>query len=424
MQFENTLTFAKKMDRSDPLKKFRSRFHYPTSKGKSTIYFTGNSLGLQPKSAEKIIHQELKDWANKGVEGHVYAKHPWVGYHKNFKKTLAQLTGAKQDEVVAMNQLTVNLHLLMISFYRPTKKRFKIITEAGAFPSDQYAVTSQMRLHGFNPKTAWVELVPRDGEATLRTSDIVKTIHQHGSEVALVLIGGVQYYTGQFFDIKKITSAAHDVGALAGWDLAHAVGNVLLQLHNHQVDFAVWCTYKYLNSGPGSIAGAFVHEKHFGNKSRPRLEGWWGNDEGERFKMKKKFEPMQGVDGWQLSTFTVMNAASHLASMAIFEETSMKALRMKSELLTGFAEFLLRDMDPNEESISIITPSKIKERGCQLSIKIKKGGKAVFDTVVKSGVIIDWREPEVIRIAPAPLYNTFEEVFLFVKKFQKAIKKV
>lgn len=423
VEFENSLQFAKKMDRNDPLKKFRSRFHYPTAKGKSTIYFTGNSLGLQPKSAEKIIRQELKDWAQLGVEGHVHAKNPWIQYHKNFKKSLAKIVGAKPEEVVAMNQLTVNLHLMMLSFYRPTKKRFKIITEAGAFPSDQYAVTSQIRFHGFNPKKAWIELTPREGEATLRTGDIIKTIKEHGNEVALVLLGGIQYYTGQLFDIKKITAATHSVGAMAGWDLAHAIGNVPLNLHQHQVDFAVWCSYKYLNSGPGSIAGAFIHEKHFENKSIPRLEGWWGHDEGERFKMKKKFIPMHGADAWQLSTFTVMNAASHLASISIFDEATLPALRKKSESLTDYAEYLLNELDPEKQSIEIITPSNPKERGCQLSIKIKKGGKEVFSKLVKSGVIADWREPEVIRIAPAPLYNTFEEVFLFVKRFKKALPK-
>lgn len=422
VEFENSLQFAKKMDRNDPMKKFRSRFHYPTVKGKSTIYFTGNSLGLQPKSAEKIIQQELKDWAQLGVEGHVRAKNPWIQYHKNFKKSLANLVGAHTDEVVAMNQLTVNLHLMMLSFYRPTKKRHKIITEAGAFPSDQYAVASQIRFHGFNPKKAWIELTPRKDEATLRTSDIIKTIKEHGNEVALVLLGGIQYYTGQLFDIKKITAATHSVGAVAGWDLAHAIGNVPLDLHKHQVDFAVWCSYKYLNSGPGSIAGVFIHQKHFNNKSIPRLEGWWGHSEEERFKMEKKFVPMHGADAWQLSTFTVMNAASHLASVSIFSEAKLPALRKKSELLTGYAEFLLNELDPKNEKIKILTPENPKERGCQLSIRILKGGKEIFTKLIKSGVIADWREPGVIRIAPAPLYNTFEEVFLFARRFKRALK--
>jgi kynureninase len=423
MKFENSMTFARRLDKQDALKAYRSRFHLPRIDGKTAIYFTGNSLGLQPKTTQKFVDEELEDWARLGVEGHFHARRPWLYYHKFTKKALAQLAGAKATEVVAMNQLTVNLHLLMVSFYRPTKDRYKILTEGGAFPSDQYAFESQLKFHGLDPAEALVEISPRPGEATLRTEDIVAAIHEHGSQLALVILGGVQYYTGQFFNLRKITEAAHQQGAIAGFDLAHAIGNVPLNLHKDDVDFAVWCSYKYLNSGPGAIAGAFVHERHAANIDLPRFAGWWGHLEHERFQMKKGFKPMAGIDGWQLSNFPVLPGAAHLASLAIFQEAGMKNLRSKSELLTGYLWFILHEIDPHKEHFQLLTPANEKERGCQLSILMKQKGKKVFQKLVQGGVIADWREPDVIRVAPVPLYNTFEEVFRFGEILKKAVGK-
>lgn len=421
MKFQNSHTFAKSLDRQDPLRSFRNRFHLPEINGKAAIYFVGNSLGLQPKHTKKFINEELEDWARLGVEGHFDSRRPWVYYHKFAKKPLSQLVGAKPVEVIAMNQLTVNLHLLMVSFYNPTKERFKILTEHGAFSSDQYAFESRIKYHGLNTGEVLIELKPRPGESTLRTEDILDAIRQHQHELALVIFGGVQYYTGQFFDIKKITEAAHKAGAIAAFDLAHAVGNVLLNLHNDDVDFAVWCSYKYLNSGPGGVGGAFVHERHASNFNFPRFAGWWGHNEKERFEMKKGFKPLVGVDGWQLSNFPVLSGAAHLASLQIFEEAGIKNLRKKSELLTGYLEFLLNGIDPEKKYFDLLTPSNPKERGCQLSIFMKRNGKKVFKELEKSGVFADWREPDVIRVAPVPLYNTFEEVFKFGEIFGKAV---
>jgi kynureninase len=421
MKFENSLAFAKKLDRQDALKTFRKKFLIPKHKGKPVIYFTGNSLGLQPVTTKKFISEELADWAAQGVEGHLHSKRPWLYYHKFFKKALAGLVGAKPVEVTAMNQLTVNLHLMMVSFYRPTGQRYKMIVERGAFSSDQYAFESQVRFHGLHPDEAIVELTPRPGEYTLRTEDIVETIQEHAGQLALVLLGGVQYYTGQFFNIRKITEAAHHAGAYAGFDLAHAIGNVPLSLHADNVDFAVWCSYKYLNSGPGGVAGAFVHERHATQYTLPRFAGWWGHHEAERFKMKKGFIPMPGVDGWQLSNFPVISGAAQLASLEIFQEAGIRRLRKKSLLLTGYLEFLLTQLDPNKEHFIIITPSNPDERGCQLSILMKQNGKKVFNKLVSSGITADWREPDVIRVAPVPLYNTFEEVFIFTQHLRKAI---
>jgi kynureninase len=421
MTFESTLAFAKKLDKLDPLSSFRKRFPIPKKNGKPCIYFTGNSLGLQPISAKKYILGELTDWREMGVEGHLRSRRPWLYYHKFAKKNLAKIVGAKSSEVIAMNQLTINLHLLLISFYQPTAKRFKIITEAGAFSSDQYALESQVRFHKLDPEQTIIELKPRDGEFTLRTADIVEAIRHHGNETALVFFGGVQYYTGQFFDIRKLTEAAHDVGSYAAFDLAHAVGNVPLNLHKDQVDFAVWCTYKYLNSGPGGVGGAFVHESHSESFQLPRLAGWWGHNETERFQMKKGFKPMPGIDGWQVSNFPVMSGAPHLASLETFDQAGIKALRKKSEMLTGFLEFLLRQANPTGNHFTIITPTNPKERGCQLSIFMKSNGKKIFEKLSKAGVLTDWREPSVIRVAPVPLYNTFEEVYKFVSIFQTCL---
>lgn len=420
MSSKLSLAFAQNLDKKDPLKKFRKQFYIPKVNGKEAIYLCGNSLGLQPKSVKTFILEELHDWAALGVEGHLHGKRPWLYYHHLTKKPLARLVGAKPSEVVAMNQLTVNLHLMLTTFYRPSAKRFKIIAEAGAFSSDQYAVESQIRLSGLDPKTALIELMPRAGEHHLHTEDIVAAIREHGSQVALVLFGGVQYYSGQFFNIKAITAAGHAVGAFVGFDLAHAIGNVPLHLHDDDVDFAVWCSYKYLNSGPGSIAGAFVHMRHADGKLL-RLAGWWGHDEAHRFKMKKGFHPMPGVDGWQLSNFPVLTGAAHLASLAIFEEAGMKALRAKSLLLTGYLSDLLRAIDPEEKKFTMITPSEPASRGCQISILMKQNGRKVFDSITRRGVIADWREPNVIRVAPIPLYNRFADVFHFTEIFADAL---
>jgi kynureninase len=422
-QFESTISFAKKLDQNDPLKSFRKQFHLPKVNGKTALYFTGNSLGLQPVTTKKFIIEELTDWATLGVEGHVHARRPWLYYHKFSKKTLSKLVGAKPTEVVAMNQLTVNLHLMMVSFYRPTKQRFKIITEAGAFSSDQYAFESQLKFHGLDPASALIELKPRTGEFTLRTADILHAIEENKEQVALVIFGAVQYYSGQFFEIKKITKAAHEAGAYAGFDLAHAIGNVPLQLHKDQVDFAVWCSYKYLNSGPGGVAGAFVHERHATDSSLPRLTGWWGHQEKERFQMKKGFIPIPGADGWQLSNFNVVSGAAQLASLQVFEKAGLKNLQKKSVLLTSYLTYLLNQIDNSNAIFSVITPDDPKQRGCQLSILMHQNGKSVFNKLTKRGVIADWREPGVIRVAPVPLYNRFEDVFEFVKIFKASLAK-
>ncbi|MBX2941868.1 MAG: kynureninase [Cyclobacteriaceae bacterium] len=413
MTFENSIAFARKMDRNDPLSSYRKKFIIPKHKGKTAVYFVGNSLGLQPKDTKRYINEELEDWGTLAVEGHFNGRRPWMHYHKFSKKALAEIVGAKSIEVVALNQLTVNLHLMMVSFYRPTKERFKIIMEAGAFPSDQYAVESQLNYHKLNVDTALVELKPRLGEHTLRTEDILQSIDAHRNQLALVLLSGVQYYTGQFFDIKKITEVGHRSGALVGFDLAHAVGNVPLQLHKDNVDFAVWCSYKYLNSGPGGIAGIFIHEKHKNDSNIPRFAGWWGHKENVRFQMKKGFIPMQGADGWQLSNVPVLAGAAHLASLKLFEEAGILNLRKKSILLTSYLHSLLNEMDPKGDKFEIITPSNSNDRGCQLSILMKKNGRKVFSGLMKKGIFTDWREPDVIRAAPVPMYNSFEDVYKF-----------
>jgi kynureninase len=422
MKFEASVPFAKKLDQQDSLRSFRSKFHLPKVNDKTAIYFTGNSLGLLPKSTRKFVEEELIDWAQLGVEGHFHSKRPWLHYHKFSKKPLSRLVGAKPTEVVAMNQLTVNLHLMLTSFYRPTKTRYKILTEAGAFSSDQYAFESQVKYHGLDPDTAIIELSPRAGEYLLRTEDILRAIEENKNEIALIIFGGVQYYSGQFFDLKKITAFGHSCGTYVGFDLAHAIGNVPLQLHKDEVDFAVWCGYKYLNSGPGGIAGAFVHEMHAKTFSLPRLAGWWGHEDKERFKMKKGFKPMEGVDGWQLSNFPVLSGAAQLASLEVFDKAGINNLRKKSILLTGYLEFLLKSIGNHQEKFQIITPEDKNQRGCQLSLLMKKNGKIVFDKITKAGVIADWREPDVIRVAPVPLYNTFEEVFSFSRILQDAIR--
>ena len=415
--YQATAAFATNLDATDELKDYRNRFHIPSANGKSLIYFCGNSLGLQPKSTRAYLEQELTDWQNLGVEGHLHAKNPWLYYHHFLTDATARLVGAKPIEVVVMNSLTVNLNLLMISFYRPTAKRNKIMMEYMAFPSDQYAVENQVKFHGYNPNDAIIELMPREGENCIRTADILAKIDEHKDELALIMIGGVNYYTGQLFDMATITSHAKNCSSdiVVGYDLAHATGNVKMQLHDWNVDFATWCSYKYLNSGPGGTSGVFVHEKHAENNLLPRLSGWWGNDESTRFKMQKGFIPQQGAAGWQMSNAQVLSMAAHRASLAIFDEVGMDKLIAKSKLLTGYLEFLL--LNGKRKDFKIITPEDVAQRGCQLSIVMNENGKKTFDALTQNGVIADWREPDVIRVAPVPLYNTFEDVFRFAEIF-------
>lgn len=426
-QFEKAESFAAKMDEQDPLAHFREKFYIPKhSNGEDVLYFTGNSLGLQPRSTRKYIEQELKDWENLGVEGHFHAKNPWMPYHEFLTNSMAKVVGAKPIETVVMNSLTVNLHLLMVSFYRPTAERYKIVIEAAAFPSDKYAVKSQIsfwerrpwerRLPACNEsegrKDALIELIPREGETTLRTEDIEKTIAEHGDSIALILLGGVNYYTGQVFEMKRVTEAGHRVGAVVGFDLAHAAGNVKLELHDWNLDFAAWCSYKYLNSGPGGIGGIFVHERHAENSKLPRFAGWWGHEKETRFLMDDDFVPIKGAEGWQLSNPPIFQMASLRASLEIFEEAGMENLVAKSNKLTGYMEFLLNEIQ--DKRISIITPRNPEERGCQLSIRVKDADKKLYDAISGRGIIADWREPDVIRAAPVPLYNSFMDVYRFV----------
>lgn len=415
--------FALKMDREDSLSSFRDRFYFPRVNGREAIYFCGNSLGLQPKSVKSYLDRELKNWAEMAVDGHFHGEDAWYHVRKKSKPALSEIFGAQEHEIVAMNNLSVNLHLLMVSFYRPTAERFKIIIEQGAFPSDQYMLESQVKFHGLNPDETIVELSPRPGEYTLRTEDIVAEIRKQGEQLALVNMAGLQYYTGQFFDLKSITAAAHQVGALAGFDLAHAAGNVPLQLHDWEVDFATWCSYKYLNSGPGNISGVYVHERFAERPDLPRFAGWWGHDEGQRFQMEKGFLPMYGADGWQLANSNVLALAAHQASLDIFQEAGIQRLREKSEQLTGYLEFLIKNISGESGILEIITPENQRERGCQLSLLIHRGGKDVFDEWYQQGVVGDWRNPNVIRLAPTPLYNSFMDVFRFGKILEQSLKK-
>lgn len=415
MTYENTLAFARKADFGDPLKHFRERFYIPQYHRSDCLYFTGNSLGLQPRTVSDFVDQELEDWATLGVEGHFKGTNPWFSYHEQFPALLSKIVGALPDEVVVMSSLTVNLHLLMASFYRPTKERFRIICEAKSFPSDQYALESQAQLHGFDPKEAIVEVAPRDGEHHLRTEDIRATIEQYAGSVAVVLFGGVNYYSGQVLDMRAISEAAHRAGAYVGFDLAHAAGNVELHLHNWEVDFACWCSYKYLNSGPGGVAGVFIHQKHATNTAMPRLAGWWGYEKESRFEMKPGFKPIPTAEGWQVSNAPILLLAVHKAALDVFEDAGMDALLEKSRRLTGFLFFVLDEINRElpEPSIEVITPRGEGEHGCQVSMLMLKKGKEVFNSLIQHGVIADWREPNVIRVAPVPLYNTFEEVWQF-----------
>jgi kynureninase len=413
MDYQNSLAFAKELDEKDSLKLFKKKFYIPQHNGKDSIYFIGNSLGLQPKTVSQYVQQELDDWAKLGVEGHFHAKNPWMPYHEIFPTQLSKIVGCLPQEVVVMNSLTVNLHLLMVTFYRPTKQRYKIICEAKAFPSDQYAFESQVKYHGFDPTDAIVEVKPRNGEHAIRAEDILSTIKQYGNQTAIVLFGGVNYYTGQFFNIKAITDAAHEAGVYAGFDLAHAAGNVKLHLHDWNADFACWCSYKYLNSGPGGVAGVYIHERHAVNKDLPRFAGWWGYTKETRFKMEKGFEAIPTAEGWQISNAPILSMAAHKASLDIFEEAGIDKLHKKGKNLSGYLHYILNDINSRqkEKVIEIITPYDEKERGCQVSMLMLKKGEEIFNELSKQGVIADWREPNVIRAAPVPLYNTFEDVW-------------
>jgi len=413
MTFENNQAFAKQLDEKDPLKHFRDKFYIPIINGAESIYFTGNSLGLQPKTTQDYVLNELEDWASFGVEGHFHARQPWFSYHEMFPHLLTKIVGALPEEIVVMNQLTVNLHLLMASFYQPTKERFKIICEAKAFPSDQYAFETQARFHGLNPDDTIIEVEPRAGEHAIRTEDILATIKQHANETALVIFSGVNYYNGQVFDMKAITGAAHDAGAYCGFDLAHAAGNIELHLHDWDVDFACWCSYKYLNSGPGGVAGAYINRKHTGNKNLKRLAGWWGQEKETRFLMEKGFKPIPTAEGWQLSNAPVLSMAAHKASLDIYEEAGFENLIAKGQQLSDYLFFIIEEINSssNKKRIEIITPKNAK--GCQVSMLMLEKGKEVFDALKQNGILADWREPNVIRIAPVPLYNSFEDVWKF-----------
>lgn len=418
MQMSTTQEFAQKLDREDSLASYRSQFFMPPGKTRAEqLYFTGNSLGLQPKSVKDYIQQELDDWQKFGVEGHFHGKNPWFKYNHFFDKE-ANIVGALPSEVVVMNNLTVNLHLLLASFYRPTEKRYKIIMEGGAFPSDMYVIESQVKHHGFAYEDAVIEINPREGEHALRTEDILATIKETGDECALVFFSGVQYYTGQAFDIKNITEAAHAIGAYAGFDCAHAAGNIKMHLHDWNVDFAAWCTYKYLNSSPGGVSGVFVNEKHGNNPETPRLAGWWGHKESERFQMKKGYIPEPGAAGWQLSNAPVLAMAAHKASLDMFDEVGMDALVEKGGKLNAFLEQVVKAAQEDNDKLEfeIITP---EERGCQLSMLTKENGKALFDYLTENDVIADWREPNVIRLAPVPMYNSFMDVWEFGELLRK-----
>lgn len=411
---ENTLAYAKAQDAQDSLKEFRKEFIFPKNAAdEEQLYFCGNSLGLQPKLTREYLNEELEDWANLGVDGHFEAKNPWMNYHEYLTKPMAKIVGAKPGEVVIMNTLTVNLHLMMVSFYQPTKERFKIVIESDAFPSDKYAVESQLKFHGFNPDEALIQWTPRQGEELCRIEDFDTIMKDHGDSIALVMIGSPNYYTGQAFPLKYITEQGHKHGCMVGFDLAHGAGNIAPNLHDTGADFAVWCTYKYLNSSPGAMAGCFVHERHADNKELNRFAGWWGHNKDTRFNMRKGFDPMPGAEGWQLSNAPILSMAGIRASLNVFDRAGFENVRAKSIKLTNYLEFLLKQIDTDR--IRIITPSNPEERGCQLSVQVKNADRSLHDKLGKAGVICDWREPDVIRLAPAPIYNSFEDVFKLVE---------
>ncbi|NIL94325.1 MAG: kynureninase [Woeseiaceae bacterium] len=415
MQYESTLEFARAQDEADPLQACRDRFYFPSLGTPEIVYFTGHSLGLQPKTVRGAVELELDEWAKYGVEGHFHSTNPWYSYHERLTPPMAGIVGAEESEVVCMNSLTTNIHLLFVSFYRPTRKRYKIISEAKMFPSDRYLLETQTRFHGFDPEDAIIEVAPRDGERLIREEDILDTINSHADEVALVFFGGVNYFTGQLFNMQRLTEAAHAAGAVAGFDLAHAAGNVPLSLHDWDIDFAAWCSYKYLNSSPGNVGGIFVHERHGRNFELPRFGGWWGHDKKTRFQMKSGFQPMEGAEGWQLSNVPILGMAAMKASLDVFAEVGMPALREKSAKLTGYLEYTVDELASEfpDAHISIITPRDPDQRGCQLSIDIAGRERKLFDAMIPAGVIADYREPCIIRMAPVPLYNSFEDVYTF-----------
>jgi kynureninase len=416
-QFEEGFAIAQ--DERDPLREFRERFLFPRASGDNCVYLCGHSLGLQPKTAAAYITRELQEWARLGVEGHFRAENPWMPYHRLLAEQTAELVGAKPVEVVVMNSLTVNLHLMMVSFYRPTQARHKIVVERGAFPSDQYAVKSQIQFHGFDPESSLIELTPRPGEACVCEEDIEALMEREGEQIALIMLGGVNYSTGQAFDMARVTRAGRERGCVVGFDLAHAAGNLQLKLHDWDADFAVWCSYKYLNGGPGCAAGCFVHERHAEARELPRFAGWWGHDEQARFEMGPKFQAMRGAEGWQLSNPSIVSLAALRASMEIFHEAGMARLREKSVSLTGYLEFLLDEKASS--TFSIVTPRERARRGAQLSIKVRLGGRELCERLAQEGILGDWREPDILRVAPVPLYNSFHDVFRFVRRFRATI---
>jgi kynureninase len=411
MEYSNTLEFAREQDRIDPLARFRDEFHHPRINGRTALYFAGNSLGLAPRRAKQALETELDDWAMLGVEGHFEATHPWYDYHTLLTPMVAEIVGARDSEVVCMNSLTTNLHLLFVSFYRPDRQRFKIISEAKMFPSDRYMLETQAAFHGFDPDEAIIEIEPREGEYLIRQEDILAAIEEHRESLALVFFGAVNYFTGQFFDLPALTEAAHAAGAIAGFDLAHAAGNLPLQLHDWDVDFAAWCSYKYLNSSAGNVAGIFVHERHGEQFDLPRFGGWWGHDKERRFLMENHFQPMAGAEGWQVSNEPILGLAVKKASLEIFAEAGMQALRGKSIRLTGYLEFVLGDIFGSTDQLTIISPEDPQARGCQLSLKLTGADRDIFREMMAQGIVADFREPDVIRMAPVPLYNSFEDIY-------------
>ena len=415
VHYEPTLEFARALDKADPLRSYRDRFHFPSFASGDLVYFTGHSLGLQPRSVRAAVELELDDWAKYGVEGHFHATNPWYSYHELLTPMMAEIVGARDSEVVCMNSLTTNIHLLFVSFYRPTKDRYKIIAEAKMFPSDRYLLETQARFHGFEPDDAIVEVQPREGEFLIREEDILAAIEAHSGELALVFLGGVNYFTGQLFDMQRLTRAAHDAGAVAGFDLAHAAGNVPLALHDWNVDFAAWCSYKYLNSSPGNVGGIFVHERYGKRFDLPRFGGWWGHDKATRFQMESGFRPMEGAEGWQLSNAPVLGMAAMKASLDLFAEVGMPALREKSEKLTAYLEFTVDGLAEEfpDARISIITSRDPAKRGCQVSMDVAGRERSLFDDMIAAGLIVDFREPCIIRMAPVPFYNSFEDVHAF-----------
>lgn len=419
--YQNTLEYAKTQDANDPLASFRKKFHIPVdSSGKEVIYLCGNSLGLQPKVTSDYIKYELDSWSNFGVDGHTEGKYPWLPYHEFLTENMAKIVGAKPSEVVVMNTLTTNLHLMMVSFYNPTKTKYKIVVESDAFPSDKYAMESQLKFHGIDPKEGLVFWKPRKGEELCRFEDLEEIMKNQGDEIALLMIGSTNYYTGQSFPLKKITELGHKYNCMVGFDLAHGAGNIQPNLHNSGADFAVWCSYKYLNSGPGSLGGCFVHERHANNDKLKRFAGWWGHNKQTRFNMRKDFDALSGAEGWQLSNPPILSMAAIRASLDTFAEAGFENLREKSIKLTGYLEYLLDEM--KNDAINVITPRSPEERGCQLSIQVKNADKSLHTKLTEAGVVSDWREPDVIRIAPTPLYNSFEDVFLFSEKLKGILK--